>query len=94
MPGRREFSDDRARFAGYHKASQEGGARNGVLTAIEDFLRDYKGKYRFFRVRVGKGLGMMQYRGGFRDDLTFLLLKCKGIACNVAIRAMRFKTNS
>jgi hypothetical protein len=67
------------------KASHEGGARNGVLTAIEDFLKEHSGQYRFFRVNAGVELGVMQYGGGFRDRLAFLFLELKGAACNVAL---------
>jgi hypothetical protein len=83
--GKSEVSEEIPTLAYLKKASHEGGERNGVLTAIEDFLKEHRGQYRFFRVRAGVGLGVMQYRGGFRDRLTFLFLELKGVACNLAI---------
>jgi Methyltransferase domain len=85
VPGKSEVSEEISTLAYLKKASHEGGARNGVLTAIEDFLKEHRGQYRFFRVRAGVGLGVMQYRGSFRDRLTFLFLEFKGAACNLAL---------
>ena len=88
--GKSEASEEIPTLAYLKKASHEGGARNGVLTAIEDFLKENRGQYRFFVVHAGVGLGVMQYRGGFRDRLAFLLLELKGFACNLAIRIKQF----
>lgn len=87
--GKSESSALLPTLAYLRKASHEGGPRNGVLTAIEDFLREQKGQYRFFLVHAGVGLGVMQYRGGFRDRLAFMVLWVKGLFCNLAIRATR-----
>jgi SAM-dependent methyltransferase len=48
----------------YLNAVTEGGPRNGVLTAVEDFLAQYPGEYRFFRIRYQYGLGVLQAGGG------------------------------
>jgi hypothetical protein len=88
--GKSELSGEIPTLAYLKKAPHEGGARNGVLTAIEDFLHEHRGKYRFFRVHAGVGLGVMQYRGGWRDRLAFLFLAWKGVLCNLAVRAMQF----
>ena len=53
-------------------ATHEGGPHNGVLTAIEDFLREHKDEYEFFRVRGDSGLGIMYRRNNFTEDLKFL----------------------
>lgn len=87
--GRSELSGESGPFAGGFKATHEGGARNGVLTAIEDFLRENPRKYRFFRARVGNGLGILLYRGTLRDDCTFLFLMCKGLIYSAAYNLMR-----
>jgi hypothetical protein len=87
--GQSELSSECDTFASYRKAPYEGGVRNGVLTAIEDFFREHRNELRFFHVSVGKGLGMMQYRGGFRDDLSFMALASKGVFCNLAFRVMQ-----
>jgi hypothetical protein len=71
-------------------AVREGGERNGVLTAIEDFIREDKKRYRFSRVRAGAGLGILQYRGGFRDDFVYIALACKGIIVSIAYRSLLF----
>jgi hypothetical protein len=43
-------------------AIREGGPRNGVLTAIEDFLAEYPSEYQFCRIRAQHGLGILQSR--------------------------------
>jgi hypothetical protein len=59
-------------------AVHEGGARNGVLTAIDDFLAKNPSDYRFCSVRIGYGLGIMQYRQKQdSENLSFLLLRIK-----------------
>lgn len=40
-------------------ASHEGGPRNGVLTAIEDFLKEYGDGYYFFSIEKEYGLGFL-----------------------------------
>ncbi len=87
--GRREASPSFTSLAYLRKASQEGGPRNGVLTAVEDFMKERSGECRFFMVHAGVGLGVMQYRGGMRDRLAYRLLWVKGFACNVVIRLIR-----
>jgi hypothetical protein len=56
--GKTELSEETTPHDYFKKATHEGGPRNGVLTAIEDFLQEHKGEYRFFRVRAGCGLGV------------------------------------
>jgi SAM-dependent methyltransferase len=68
----------------YWNATREGGPRNGVLTAIEDFLRDHASDYSFYRVRGEYGLGMLYRRKhNLRDDLSFLSVECKAAAYNI-----------
>jgi len=45
-------------------ALHEGGARNGVMTAIEDFLAQHSADYRFFWIRYQWGLGVLHLRSG------------------------------
>jgi predicted O-methyltransferase YrrM len=87
--GKREASEQFATHTTLKKAAIEGGLRNGVLTAIEDFAREQQGQYRFFVVHAGAGLAVMQYRGGMVDRLRYLLLWAKGFLCNIAIRGVR-----
>jgi hypothetical protein len=87
--GKSELSNEVETLGYLKKATHEGGARNGVLTAVEDFWNEHRNEYRFFRVRAGSGLGVMQYRGGLRDRLAFALLRFKGGACNAVLTAIR-----
>ncbi len=90
IQGRNGLAGDVGPFAGCAKAVFEGGERNGVLTAIEDFLKENQGDYRFSRVRAGSGLGAMLHRGGFRDDLSFLVLRGKGVIYSAAYCTVQF----
>ncbi|MGO8676699.1 MAG: class I SAM-dependent methyltransferase [Limisphaerales bacterium] len=45
-------------------AVEEGGERNGVLTAIEDFQREHKNKYFLFRFKEEHGLAVLFRKGG------------------------------
>ncbi len=64
----------------YLNALEEGGPRNGVLTAIEDFLSQHSRDFRFFRIHYQYGLGALQFgpRGAF-DDPPFRELKVKAL---------------
>jgi hypothetical protein len=87
--GKSELSSESTSFVEDKKAPFEGGERNGVLTAIEDFLAENRGGYRFFRVRAGNGLGIMQRRGNLRDNLTFMALVGKGLVFNIVSGILR-----
>ena len=45
--------------AEFWNAQREGGERNGVLTAVEDFLRENPQIYRFFCIKSEYGLGII-----------------------------------
>jgi hypothetical protein len=61
------------------EAMEEGGPRNGVLTAIEDFLAQQPEAYRFFRIKYQYGLGVIQHRTpGVRSMLIFTSLRING----------------
>lgn len=47
-------------------AAHEGGALNGVWTAVQDFLEEYGDEYRCFRFRQEFGLAVL-WRGAVRD---------------------------
>jgi hypothetical protein len=83
VEGQSELSDLTGVNPGLWHATHEGGARNGVLTAIEDFLREHKDEYKFFRVREDFGLGIMYRRKNSTDDFRFLTVECKGLAHTV-----------
>ena len=62
-------------------AKNEGGPRNGVLTAIEDFLKSSERKYLFFSHKDQCGLGVVMKPRGFMDRLFFLkwLIVCRAV---------------
>jgi hypothetical protein len=74
VAGRSELSDTGGINAERLNAAHEGGPRNGVLTAVEDFLRERPGKYRFLVVPEEHGLGVLHRRGSLRDALPWLRL--------------------
>lgn len=79
VEGQSELSDLTGANSRLWNATHEGGARNGVLTAIEDFLCEHKNEYKFFRIREQFGLGIMYRRKNFTDDFRFLALEFKGL---------------
>lgn len=62
--GQSALSDGPALNDGLWNADHEGGARNGVLTAIEDFLAAHRHEYFFFTITTEYGLGVLQRRAG------------------------------
>jgi predicted O-methyltransferase YrrM len=74
----------------YANACAEGGARNGVLTAVEDFLAQYPRDYRYFRVHYQYGLGILQFGpGGAFEAAPFRDLKRKAFFFNPISRLSR-----
>jgi predicted O-methyltransferase YrrM len=58
--------------------THEGGVKNGVLTAIENFLSEYPSDYKFSRVRYEFGLGFLQFRRKEKpEDAAFRYLRIK-----------------
>ena len=59
-------------------ASHEGGPRNGVLTAVEDFVRKHADEYAFFWYNEENGLGVLFRKNGLsRERLSFEWLRLK-----------------
>jgi hypothetical protein len=81
VQGQSELSNRSGFSRGVPKAAQEGGTRNGVLTAVEDFMGEHQDEYDFYRLRGDDGLGIL-YRRKAAEDLTFLSVKRKGAAYN------------
>jgi Methyltransferase domain len=68
--GQSELSSSVGLNRSYYNAEHEGGARNGVLTAIEDFLKENGDKYLFFCFEQEFGLGvLLRTTGGKGNDL-------------------------
>jgi hypothetical protein len=74
VPEQSELSESAGFNPAFWNATHEGGARNGVLTAIEDFVSEHRKECRFFQVQEQFGLGVMCRREGLRDDLALLHL--------------------
>lgn len=71
-------------------ALEEGGPRNGVLTAVEDFLAGHRNEYRFFRIRYQWGLGVLQLRSARRlSGLPFYALRAKAFVHSPLSRLTR-----
>ncbi|MGA3034103.1 MAG: class I SAM-dependent methyltransferase [Terracidiphilus sp.] len=71
-------------------ALHEGGARNGVMTAIEDFLAQHGNDYRFFRIRYQWGLGVLELRSRQPgNDSAFLALRAKAFVFSPISRLSR-----
>ena len=81
--GKAELSDNSGLNAGLCNALLEGGPRNGVLTAVEDFLGEHCGKYRFFRIQRDTGLGAILCKGSFLGDFWFLKVALRSAAYNL-----------
>ncbi len=82
--GQSALADDGGINPKFLNALEEGGPRNGVLTAVEDFLALHPGKYRFCRVRHQVGFGILQLRpDNGLADLSFYEMQAKALACNL-----------
>jgi hypothetical protein len=74
--GRSQLADSEGSNRIHFNAVHEGGPRNGVLTAIEDFVAEHPGDYHFTRIKAQYGLGILQYRTQLSsENLSFLLLR-------------------
>lgn len=58
-PGRSEVVPEDGLNAHLHHADHEGGDKNGVRTAVEDFLAEHPGEYRFVSAPGINGLGFV-----------------------------------
>jgi SAM-dependent methyltransferase len=70
--------------AGRENALRSGGPRNGVLTAVEDFLAEHPREYWFVMDREQHGLGVMFRRKAGGDNGLFIALWLK-----VLVRSLR-----
>ncbi|HEY1805025.1 MAG TPA: class I SAM-dependent methyltransferase [Terracidiphilus sp.] len=78
MRGRSQLVDSGGTNESLWNCVCEGGPKNGVLTAIEDFIQENPSDYNFCRVRFEFGLGMLQYRSNrLSEELSFKLLQTK-----------------
>lgn len=76
--GRSQLVDSGGANEHLYNCVREGGPRNGVLTAIEDFIAEYPSDYSFSRVRYRFGLGILQFRRKqLSESISFNLLQIK-----------------
>jgi hypothetical protein len=76
IKGRSELADDLT--WPHDVALAEGGARNGVLTAIEDFMKQHKRDYGFFCCRSEEsGLGVLWKKDRPIMGVSFLIIRIK-----------------
>jgi hypothetical protein len=74
----------------YNNALHEGGPKNGVLTAIEDFLAWHPQDYRFFRIHYQWGLGVLQlHPSQMPADSSFRSLQAKAFFLSPVSRLAR-----
>lgn len=62
LRGQRALDESHGSNRNLYNAVREGGPRNGVLTAVEDFIADHPSEYMFCRIRKEFGLGILQSR--------------------------------
>ncbi len=80
VKGQSELGSAEGPNANAYCATHEGGPRNGVLTAIEDFMKKHDGDYDFCRVRRLHGMGIMAHRGKtLTERLGFMALAGKAL---------------
>lgn len=82
VQGKSELSARGGFSRGVAKAPHEGGARNGVLTAIEDFMREHPDEYGFCQLFGDDGLGILYRRRNAAEDSRFLGVEHDGAAWN------------
>jgi hypothetical protein len=69
--GDANLSDTSKFNADLYNAVREGGPRNGVLTAVEDFVNGNVQRYEFFRFREEVGLGVLHKIDSHRGNKVF-----------------------
>jgi hypothetical protein len=80
--GQSKLSDVAGMNNGLNNALFEGGERNGVLTAIEDFIIQHKYKYMFFYYEQEFGLGVLWKKDWFKINMSFFIMMLKETLSN------------
>jgi hypothetical protein len=69
-------------------AIYEGGPRNGVRAAVEDFIRQHVDDYKYCQLQNQFGMGLLQYRSNkASENASLLLLRLKVHIFNLVFRA-------
>ncbi len=71
VKGQSELSSESDFNAELYNAREEGGPKNGVLTAIEDFVKSSDGEYSVFTVQEENGLGVLVRSSDRQANLAF-----------------------
>jgi predicted O-methyltransferase YrrM len=72
-----------------------GGPRNGVLTAVEDFLKKYENEYEFLMYKAEYGLGCLIRKGSLKQRVVSWIYRLKilfyetGLAVKTFLRSIR-----
>ncbi|TCP69303.1 class I SAM-dependent methyltransferase [Baia soyae] len=66
-------------LSGFHKATYEHGERNGILTAVEDYLKETDFQLSFHRALTNHGLGIILPKNFHRDIHIQDLIKQSGL---------------
>lgn len=70
--GKSELSKEGGMNASHYNAVYENRPRNGVLTAVEDFLKEHEDEFKFFYFDIFRGLGVLVKKKNFWTKLIFL----------------------
>lgn len=89
--GQSELSDASPHFSNLNNAVREGGPRNGVLTAIEDFRQQSKERYFFLTCNVEYGLDVLVHRDGNRGPFDVLKWRLRFLRFETAARLSRLR---
>jgi hypothetical protein len=80
IPGQSSLAETGGSNFWLNNAVFENGAKNGVLTAIEDFLQETSFNLSFHRVKSHYGLGILLPRNDYHDAEIRLVLAASGIS--------------
>jgi hypothetical protein len=68
----------------FMNAKEEGGPKNGVLTAVEDFVAEHRKEYRFCGLRYQFGFGILQLRSAsWNARFSYFQFLAKASVCNL-----------
>lgn len=92
--GQSELSDASTFNSDLCNAAHEGGPRNGVLTAAEDFFNEHGGEYKFFHFEEEHGLGVLLKTDGLIGRIIFRKYLLKATYSRLRRRVRRVKEYS
>jgi hypothetical protein len=78
LPGQSKLADSGGINHGFNNALYENGDKNGVLTAVEDFMIDTSLPITFHQVKSGHGLGILVHKNVTRDKYIQHILRNSG----------------